>query len=123
MDVLVGCYGYRGNSSEQLAGSGSPNPQPLPHRNPFGPNQVLVGMSPASDTVAEATRAGFGEPATPWCTGPPLNTYCTALEGPAVVPIPTPVSGADGPCLGHVVYQNGTSTKPFVVLASSWFDS
>jgi hypothetical protein len=25
--------------------------------------------------------------------------------------------------LGRVVYQNGTSTKPFVVLASSWFDT
>ena len=27
------------------------------------------------------------------------------------------------PGLGRVVYQNGTSMKPFVVLASSWFDT
>src|SRR3954469_10235927 len=29
----------------------------------------------------------------------------------------------DGPALGGVVYQNGTSTKPLVGVASSWFDS
>ena len=52
---------------------------------PHGPNQVLVG---------HRACLGHGGGHTTWtCTcnetasGPPLNTHCTALEGPAAVRI------------------------------------
>jgi hypothetical protein len=39
--------------------------------------------------TAAGTRRGRAEPAIRRCTGPPLNTHCTALEGPATVRIST----------------------------------
>ena len=55
------------------------------------------------------------------------SRVCTDAEF-ALDAVFTPRSRADGysvlggPALWRVVYQNGTSTKPFVVLASPWFD-
>jgi len=60
-------------------------PTRCPNGHPLGPNQVLVGRRAC---------LGHGGGHTTWtCTcnetasGPPLNTHCTALEGPAAVRI------------------------------------
>ena len=60
-------------------------PSRCPNGHPLGPNRVLVGH------VACLGHGGGGH--TSWhcitCDavvyGPPLNTHCTALEGPAAV--------------------------------------
>ena len=60
-------------------------PTRCPNGHPLGPGQVLVGH------VACLGHGGghttwTAAPATP-VYGPPLNTHCTALEGPAAVRI------------------------------------
>ena len=68
-------------------------PERCPNGHPLGPNQVLVGH------VACLGHGGGGH--TSWhcrtCDavvyGPPLNTHCTALEGPAAVRISTARGG------------------------------
>jgi hypothetical protein len=63
-------------------------PARCPNGHPLGPNQVLVG---------HVACLGHGGGHTSWhcrvCDavvyGPPLNTHCTTLEGPAAVRIST----------------------------------
>jgi len=62
-------------------------PTRCPNGHPLGPNQVLVGH------VACVGHGGGGHVSWHCRTcdavtyGPPLNTHCTALEGPATVRI------------------------------------
>jgi hypothetical protein len=64
-------------------------PSRCPNGHPLGPNQVLVGH------VACLGHGGGGHISWHCRTcdavvyGPPLNTHCTALEGPAAVRIST----------------------------------
>jgi hypothetical protein len=63
-------------------------PQHCPNGHPLGPNQALVG---------HVACLGHGGGHTTWTCracdetvyGPPINTHCTALEGPATVRIST----------------------------------
>ena len=62
-------------------------PHRCPNGHPLGPNQALVGYVPCLG------HGGGGH--TTWTCrtcdavvyGPPLNTHCTALDGPALVRI------------------------------------
>src|SRR5262245_39158811 len=75
-------------------------PRRCPNGHPLGPNQVLVGH------VACLGHGGGGH--TSWhcraCDavvyGPPLNTRCTCLEGPAVVRISTSTRKTDASGFG-----------------------
>jgi hypothetical protein len=78
-----------GSWCKQQPGSGLPHPPArCPNGHPLGPNQVLVG---------HVACLGHGGGHTSWhcraCDavvfGPPLNTHCTTLEGPATVRIST----------------------------------
>ena len=63
-------------------------PTHCPNGHPLGPNQVLVG---------HVACLGHGGGHTTWTCGtcdqtvygPPMNTHCTTLEGPATVRIST----------------------------------
>ena len=81
--------------------------QPIEHPQQFG--EVLVG--------GHATLGAFEQP--------DLRTGAEVAFG-AVTYGPEPgrrIQLAQRPGIGRAVYQNGTSMKPFVVLASSWFDT
>jgi hypothetical protein len=90
-------------------------PTRCPNGHSLGPNQVLVGH------VACLGHGGGGH--TSWhcrtCDavvyGPPLNTHCTALEGPAVVRISnaTEIPTGGGPTVAHKDgYANTHSSAP-----------
>jgi hypothetical protein len=75
------------SSADHRRAMDHPPAEPLPERAPLGPNQVLVGH------VACLGHGGGGHMSWRCRTcdavlyGPPMNTHCTALEGPATVRI------------------------------------
>ena len=77
--------GVLGELVQTTRGEWITHPRDAPNGHPLGPNQVLVGY------VVCLGHGGGGH--TSWhcrtCEGvvygPPFNTHCTALEGPAAV--------------------------------------
>ena len=84
-------------------------PSRCPNGHPLGPNQVLVG---------HVACLGHGGGHTTWTCrtcdqtvyGPPLNTHCTTLDGPAAVRISTPKGIENG---GAPVEGRLTGSIPF----------
>jgi hypothetical protein len=64
-------------------------PTRCPNRHPLGPNQASSVTSPASDTAEAGHTSWHCRTCDAVVYGPPMNTHCTALEGPATVRIST----------------------------------
>ena len=69
-------------------GMGRPKPTQAATRKPLGPNQVLVGHQACLGHGGGHTTWTCRE-CDPKVYGPPLNTHCTSLNGPATVHIST----------------------------------